>query len=149
MRAGGGTVEVYCQARCFAPIHAVEIVFNGRVVASREVPEGTQEITLNEKVHVPGPGWIAARCISGCGPTTSWRFQVAAHTSPVYVHVPGGELYSAGTTAYMLTIIEGAQAWVESLAIRPDPERFEKLRKVFLDAREVLHRRFHKHGIRH
>jgi hypothetical protein len=149
MRAGGGTVEVYCQAKCFASIHAVEVVLNGRVVASREAPQGAQEITLHEKIHVPGPGWVAARCISYSGPTTSWRFQVAAHTSPVYVHVPGKELFSPGTTAYMLTLIEGAQTWVENLAIRPDPERFEKVRKVFLDAREVLHQRLHKHGIRH
>jgi len=149
MGPGGGTVEVRCQAKCFVPLHAVEIILNGHVVASREVPAGASEITLNEKIQVPGPGWIAARGISHHGPTTNWRFQVAAHTSPVYVRIPGQELFSAATTAYMLTLIEGAQTWVESLAIRPDPERFEKVRKVFLDAREILHRRLHQHGIQH
>ena len=149
LRLGGGTVDVQCQAKCHVPIHAVEIILNGHVVASREVPQGTQEITLNEKIHVPGPAWIAARAISNLDPTTSWSLNIAAHTSPVYFRVPGQELFSAATIAYMLTLIEGSQTWVENLAARPDPVRFEKVRKVFLDAREILHQRLHQHGIPH
>ncbi len=149
MHPGGGTVEVRCQARCHVPIHAMEIVLNGRVVASREIPQGTQEITLNEKIQVPGPAWLVARAISNLDPTTSWSLNIAAHTSPVYFRVRGEELFSAATIDYMLTLIEGSQRWVEELATRPDPERFEKVRKVFLDAREILHQRLHQHGIRH
>ena len=89
-------------------IHSVEVVLNGHVIASREALPGAQEISLHEKIRVPGPGWIAARCISNLSPTTSWFFRIAAHTSPVYVQVPGQELFSASTVAYMLTLIEGA-----------------------------------------
>lgn len=149
MRSGGGTVEVHCQARCHVPIHAVEIILNGRVVASREVSQGVSEITLDEKIKVPGPGWIAARAISDLNPTTSWALHIAAHTSPVYIRVPGQELFSAATIAYMLTLIDGSETWLERLATRPDPERFEKVRKVIRDAREVLHQRLHQHGIQH
>jgi hypothetical protein len=149
MNPGGGTVEVHCQAKCFVPMHGIEIVLNGHVVASHEVREGASEITLNEKIHVPGPGWIAARGISHHGPVTNWNFHVAAHTSPVYVRVPGQDLFSAASAAYMLTLIDGAQTWVEGLATRPDPGQFEKIRKVFLDAREIMHRRLHQHGIQH
>jgi len=49
----------------------------------------------------------------------------------------------------MLTLIDGAQAWAETLATRPDPERFAKVRKVFEDARTRLHQRLHEHGIKH
>jgi hypothetical protein len=45
----------------------------------------------------------------------------------------------------MLTQIEAAQTWVETLATRPDPQRFERVRKVFADARAILHRRLHEH----
>ena len=145
----GGTVEIRCQAKCYVPLHSVEIVVNGHVVASREASQGSQEITLNEKIRVPGPGWIAARAMSHVGPTTSWNLRVAAHTSPVYVRVPGHELFSAATIAYMLTLIDGAQTWLEGWATRPDPERFEKVRKVFQDARERLHRRLHEAGAEH
>jgi len=147
--AGGGTVEVRAEATCFVPIHRLEIVQNGRVVAQREERDGLREITLNEKIQVDGPGWLAARCGSRLGPTTSWNFKVMAHTSPVYVRVPGREVFSAPAAAYLLTLMEGSQMWVDNLATRPEPERFEKARKVFLEARERLHRRMHEHGIKH
>ena len=86
--SGGGTAEVEVEARSYVPFHRVEVVFNGRVVASREVNSGTRELTLKEKVQVPGVGWLAARCASKLGPTTGGRFGVQAHTSPVYVLVP-------------------------------------------------------------
>ena len=147
--AGGGTVEVQVEARSGLPFHRVEVVLNGRVVAAKEESAGTRELTLRDKVQVAGPAWLAARCASRLGPTTSWGLGIQAHTSPVYVRVPGQELFSAPAVAYMLTLIEGAQTWVENFATRPDPERFERVRKTLTDAREHLHRRLHEHGITH
>jgi hypothetical protein len=72
-----------------------------------------------------------------------------AHTSPVYVQILGREPFSETAATYMLTQIEAAQTWVETLATRPDPERFERVRKVFTDARALLHRRLHEHGVKH
>jgi len=149
LRAGGGTVEVCASVQSFVPFHQLEVVLNGRVVASRQEASGTREMTLTEKIRVPGPGWIAARCSSQLGPVTSWEFMVQAHTSPVYLAVPGQELFSPQTAAYMLALIDGSQAFVENLATRPDPERFAKVRKVFEDARAHLHHRMHAHGIPH
>ena len=146
---GGGTIEVRVEAKSFVPFHRVEVVFNGRVVAWREEGAGTRELTLQEKVPVSGPGWLAARCASRLTRTTAWRIAIAAHTSPIYVRVPGQELFSAPAVAYMLTLIEGTQTWVENLATRPDPERFERVRKTLADARESLHQRLHEHGIGH
>jgi hypothetical protein len=147
--AGGGKLEVRAEAKSFVPFHRLEVVLNGKVVASREEKAGTREMTLNEKVQVPGPAWLAARCASRLGPTTSWALGIQAHTSPVYVRVPEQELFSAPAVAYMLTLIEGAETWAENLATRPDAERMARLRKVFRDAREHLHRRLHEHAIAH
>ncbi len=147
--AGGGTVEAQANAMSFVPFHRLEIVLNGRVVATREEPMGTHEMMLKEKIRVPGPGWLAARCSSRLGPVTRWEFKVQAHTSPVYLVVPGEELFSPQAAAYMLTLIEGSQTFVENLATRPDPERLARVRKVFEDARAQLHRRLHAHGIQH
>ena len=140
---GGGSIEVLAHAQSVTPIHRVDIIWNGRVVASREHREGTREITLKEHVRVPGPGWLAARCSSKLRP------RLMAHTSPVYVQVPGRDTFSETAATYMLTQIEAAQTWVETLATRPDPERFERVRKVFTDARTILHRRLHEHGVKH
>jgi hypothetical protein len=147
--SGGAIVEVHAEARSFVPFHRVEIISNGKVVASREDKAGARDLTLKEPIRLDGPAWLAARCSSRYGPTTSWYFAVAAHTSPVYVRVAGKELFSPETAAYMLTLINGAQTWIENLAIRPDLERFEKIRKTFSDARERLHRKMHEHGIPH
>jgi hypothetical protein len=147
--AGGGTIEVSADAQCFVPIHRLEVIFNGEVVASREEPAGVRNISLAEKIKVQGPGWLAARCASQLGPTTSWNFKIAAHTSPVYVQVPGKELFSPEAATYFLKLIDGSQLYVETLATRPDAETFARIRKVYTDARAALHSRVHQHGILH
>ena len=148
--SGGGTIEVQVEAKSFAPFHRLEVVSNGRVVASREDSNGTREMAMKEKLHVSGPGWLAARCSSRQAHMTAmWSLQVCAHTSPVYLRVPGQEVFSAPAATYMLTLIEGCLTWVENLAARPDRERFDRVCKVFHDARDRLHRRLHEHGFEH
>jgi hypothetical protein len=142
---GGGTIEARAEVKSFVPVHRLELVLNGRVVASREEPAGVKEMSLREKVKVPGPGWLAARCAS----RFSGIMQTAAHTSPVYVQIAGEELFSETVAAYLMTLIEGAESWTQNLATQPDPERFTQVLKTFADARELLHRRLHNHGIRH
>jgi hypothetical protein len=106
---------------------------------SREESSGTREMSLRESVHVAGPGWLAARCSSRLGPVTWWQFAVQAHTSPVYLTIPGQELLSEAAATYMLTLIDGAQTWAETLATRTDQERLKQVRRVCEDARVELH----------
>ncbi|HUZ47838.1 MAG TPA: CehA/McbA family metallohydrolase [Terriglobia bacterium] len=147
--AGGGTVEVRADVQSFVPFHKVEVIFNGRVVASREDASGVRSMTLSERVKVPGPGWLAARCSSNLGPVTSWHYKIAAHTSPVYIKVTGTELFSPDSAAYFLKMIDFAETYVETLAIRPNPDEYAKIRAIYHQAREALHRRMHQHGIPH
>jgi hypothetical protein len=146
---GGAHLAARVEARSFVPFHRLEVVANGRVVASRDEAAGTREMTLEEAVPVSGPGWLAARCVSRFGPTTAWGLGIQAHTSPVYLAVPGRELVSPHTIAYMLTLVEGTEAWVENLAVRPDPERLARVRATLRSARERLHQRLHAHGFAH
>lgn len=87
--AGGGTVEVTADAQCFVPFHRLEVIYNGKVVAAREEAAGARSMRLTEKIKVPGPGWLGARCSSQLGPVTDWNFKIAAHTSPIYVSMYG------------------------------------------------------------
>jgi hypothetical protein len=149
-RTGGGEVEVQAHATCFYPFHRLEVIFNGRVVATREAPEGKREIILKERVRVPGAGWLAARCSSRLSASGHGLVRgLVAHTSPVYVVVAGQELFSPAAAAYFLTLIEGSQVWTETLATRPDAERYESILRLYRDARSELHRRLHQHGIPH
>jgi hypothetical protein len=147
--AGGGTIEVTADAQCFVAIHRLEVIYNGKVVASREEKGGSRNMRLTEKIKVAGSGWLAARCASRLGPTTTWPFKIAAHTSPVYVRVPGKDLFSPEAATYFLKLIEGAQMYVDTLATRPDAETYAKIRKVYTDARSELHRLMHLHGVSH
>ena len=106
-------------------------------------------MTLSEKLQIDGPGWLAARCFSKTGLTTAWGFKVLAHTSPVYLQVPGQELFSEPGAAFLMTLIEGAQTWVDTLTTRPDAERLSRIRKTLSDASDRLHQRMHQHGIKH
>jgi hypothetical protein len=141
----GGTVEVQAYASSIAPIHRLEIVLNGRVVAAREDPRGSRTLTLSEKIRLSGPGWLAARCGSRM---QSAPFPLTAHTSPVYVATTGRELFSAPVAEYLLKLVDGADLWVETLATRPDEARLARVRAVFEHARTHLRGRLDHHGIR-
>lgn len=143
LRAGGGKVEARVEVKSAVPFHRVEIVLNGRVVASREDKNGLRETQLHEVIPVSGPGWIAARCASRYLPGPA---RVAAHTLPVYLTVPGQELFSPSAAAYMLTLIEGAETWAKTPAIPADVERVAKVLAVFNEAPDRLHERMRRHG---
>ena len=147
--AGGATVEVEVEVRSHVPFHRVEFVWNGKAMAGHEDTAGRREFVLTEKIRVDTPGWIAARCASRYGPTSAWNLGIQAHTSPVYFKVKGQELFSAESATYMLTLMEGAETWVQNLATRPDPETLARVLKTFHDARERLHERLHAHGVKH
>ncbi len=144
---GGGSIEVHTHAQSNVPFHRLELIMNGHVVASKEETTGSQNMTLKETLPVSGSCWLAARCASRAEPMRSMR--VAAHTSPVYVRVRGEEQFSAPVASYLLTLIEGSEAWVQNMATHPDSQRFAGVLKVFSEARERLHRRLHAHGIAH
>jgi hypothetical protein len=146
---GGGSVEVQAEATCFIPLHRLEIVRNGHVVASHEEGDGARTMTLRDKLQVDGPGWLAARCISNTGLLTSSGFRLLAHTSPVYTRSPGQDLLTEPGETFLMTLIEGAQTWMETLATRPDLERLNRIRKMLAEAKSRLHQRMHQHGIPH
>lgn len=73
-------LRVRCSAQSRTPtLERVEIVHNGKVIASKTGTGGLDEIVLDEEVEL-GPGWIAARCFEEMTET-----QIFAATSPVYL----------------------------------------------------------------
>ena len=55
--SGEGTVEVEAWAESILPIHRLEIVQEGRVVASTEDRKGTRRLELKEKIKVDRHTW--------------------------------------------------------------------------------------------
>jgi hypothetical protein len=141
--AGGGTLDVSAEVFSLAPVHLLEVVWNGRVVARLEDSAGTRKMKLGERVRLSGTGWLAARCSSRLDPT-SYQLAVAAHTSPIYLRSKGPDPASPSDLVYMLSLVDGAQTWVETMATRPDAERLARVSAVFQAARSRLHDRLYK-----
>src|ERR1035437_6108841 len=57
----GGTLEVEATANSVLPMHRLEIVQQGRVVAATEDAGGARRLQLRERLSVTGHTWLAAR----------------------------------------------------------------------------------------
>ncbi|MBI2298723.1 MAG: CehA/McbA family metallohydrolase [Armatimonadetes bacterium] len=167
LAGNGGTVTVEAVATSIFPIHELQIVQQGEVVASVSDAHGTGRLELKEEVRVTGHSWLAAR-VSGPGyhggqpHHDGWRRSLMGHTSPVYVAV-GGEyaLFNMETAQYMLTLIEGGLTHIRNVAKQHPHDRemvthphthedHQKwLEEPFHEAAEAIHRRMHQMGLAH
>jgi hypothetical protein len=163
--AGGGTVEVEAVADSIFPIHTLEIVQGGQVVAATEEASGARRLVLKARLKVGANTWLAARC---GGPRyydmarfrDCWNRGMFAHSSPIYVAV-GGEwqMFDPATAQYMLTLIDGSLAYIRSsAAIDPrgtathhhgEEDHLAFLERPFHEAAAAIHRRMHQLGIAH
>ena len=161
----GGTVEVEASADSIFPIHTLQIVQAGEVVASTEENEGSHQLHLKANLKVDKHSWLAARC---GGPNYAqavphhdgWRRGIIAHTSPIYIAV-GSEwwMFDPETANYMLTLIEGGLSYIRQTARHHEPgtvthhhgehDHLEFLSRPFQEARKAIHRRMHQLGIPH
>ena len=163
--SGPGTVEVEAWAEGTLPVHRLEIVQDGRVVASTEESGGTRKLTLKASVKVNGHSWLAARC-GGPGYYDmvpyhdQWQRGRFAHTSPIYIAV-GGEwtMFDEAVARDMLTLIEGSMVYIGESAPLDAPgtvthhhgedNHLAYLQRPFLEARDAVHRRMDALGIPH
>jgi hypothetical protein len=160
----GGTVEVEAVATSIFPIHTLQVVQGGHIVASTEDAKGAKELSLRTTLKIGGTTWLCARC-AGPNYTTvhhhdSWNRGIMAHTSPIYLAC-GSEyhLFSPDTAHYMLTLIDGSLQYIRSRARQWKPgtvthhhshqDHQEFLESPFHEAAAALHRKMHEHGIPH
>ncbi|MGH2465370.1 MAG: CehA/McbA family metallohydrolase, partial [Candidatus Limnocylindrales bacterium] len=120
--AGGGSLEIVIQARAAqAVIGAIELVVNGRVVASQASPVATTELRLATRLDVKAGSWIAARSRSEHQIQSAFMTSMAAHTSPVYVEVKDHPQLAADDGHAILQVIDGTVRWLETIAAIDDP----------------------------
>ena len=147
--SGPGTVEVEAWAESVLPVHTLQIVLNGAVIASADAANGARRLELRERVKIDGHSWLAARCggpgyfaptnlTSAKAPSWSerasahrdvlgthydgWRRGVFAHTSPIYVAC-GGDwwMFDEATARHMLTVFEGDLKFMRNVAHQHEP----------------------------
>lgn len=147
--AGGGTLEVRAEATCAWPLHLMEIVVNGKVVASTSSVSGDTRLAISEKIRVDRSCWIAARCGSKMQVHHCWVANLGAHTSPVYVVVDNQDVFNPSDASYMLTLIDGGLTYLDTLSVRYNEDRHLAMKALFERARRIIHKKMHEHGIEH
>jgi hypothetical protein len=121
----GGTVDVTATTSAAMPvIEGLELIHDGAVIASTRSPAGADRLHLAERVSVSHGGWLAARVTSSRLIRSAFATAMGAHSSPVYLDVPGRPAFDPGDAAAIGTIIDGARTWVTSIAtVASDAER--------------------------
>jgi len=146
MPAKGGSVEVVATASSAWPMHALEIVLNGKVIADARDAQGAKALSLRQKVRITGSSWIAARCGSNLQANHCWPIHLGAHTSPVYVVCGGEEMFSPSDATYMLTLLDGGMTYLDTLSVRYSDERHGQIKAIFQQAKHELE---HRLGVHH
>ena len=84
---GDRPISVVVTGKSHYPVHRVEIVSNGAVVAAEFFPEGSTEWRLEADLVTETDGWVAARVSSDA--RDSYFQPIFAHASPVYIKAGG------------------------------------------------------------
>jgi hypothetical protein len=119
LSGNGGTVEVSTSVESIFPVHSLQIIQEGRVVAETANPQGSRRLTLSAQVPVRSDTWLAARA-GGPGYTQAIAHRdelgrgIMAHTSPIYITVRNEwRMHSPETAQYMLTLLHGGLEYIQ------------------------------------
>ncbi len=128
--SGPGTVHVSARAEGIFPISTLELICNGRVVASAEDLNGVRQLDLKADVRIDGDSWLAARCggphyFNSPRHHDAWERGVFAHTSPVYVACGDGawSRFDPQQARSMLALIDGGIQRIRGHAVRYPEDR--------------------------
>ena len=163
--ASAGTVELSAWAESVVPMSKLEIIQEGKVIASSEVDTPTRRLSLNEKVRIDGNTWLAARAggpgyYSGYQYYDVWQRGIFSHTSPIYVSVGGTwSMFDIATANYMLTLMHGSLTYIDNSSRQHahghvthhhgEDDHIGYLKRPINEAIEAVHRRIHEHGHSH
>jgi hypothetical protein len=134
----GESVRIRAKAESQYPLERMELVINGRLAAMAKAAAGGRTITLDQPLPIAESGWLGVR-VSGPPHPDHPGPSLFAHTSPVYLDVPGKSLSARADAEYFLE-------WIDRLegAVRDRnriPSRGKPYVKVQLDAARAVYRK--------
>lgn len=134
MASGKSKIRVRAKAQSLKPYEELEIIYNGKVVRSVRPSGDHFEAVIDEAVEVDRGGWIAARAhgrkMLEYG-ATWWKMPVFAHSSPIYLDMPGWPAAAQESARLFLDQLDHLQNWMEAKARFPSQEnKSEALARV-------------------
>lgn len=143
---GGGTVNITWRAESASmPIERVEVVVGGLTADETQV-NGELSAGGSTEIIITDSTWVALR-VRGSHRDVSG--DIAAHTSAVQIQVDGQVPFSKADAMLVLEQIEGAIAFIDTLAPRPEATQYKKLRATIEAAHNRMHQRMHQQGVYH
>jgi hypothetical protein len=144
--AGGGTVDVaWAVASVNVPIAQVELIVGGEVAEHFTIGNALSA-SGSASLRIDRSTWIALRVR---GSYRGREGDIAAHSSAVQMIVDDKPLFIEAEGLAVLEQIEGAIAYVDTIAPRPEAQRYKRLRATLESAHNRLHQRLHQQGVFH
>jgi TolB protein len=110
-------VIYHAALRSFAPIEHLELVYNGKVVATHKLDGAHVQADVSGSVALDGSGWLLLRAWSKDAHPLVLDIYPYATTSPVYVTLGGKPARSASDAAYFVRWLDRV---IETSAARND-----------------------------
>ena len=136
--ASGGRLEVDGVAESAWPLGRIEVVQNGRVVASESSRKGARKLTVSARIPFRRSGWVAARCSCLGGTATEY---MSAHTSPVYVTCGRERAFDGPAIQHMLNLTRGGIEYLETISTRFSDNDQERMIRIYRKVERHLARR--------
>jgi hypothetical protein len=141
----GGAVDVTWQAASVTlPMTRVDLVVNGEIRESQAV--SPWQASGNWKLNIDRSSWMSL-LIRGHHPERPEI--IAAHSTPVMALVEGSTMVAAADAVSILEQIEGAAAYLDTIATRASQKVYKRMRLELTAAHRALHNRLHQAGHTH
>lgn len=143
----GGTLQIaWAVASVTVPVTQIELVVNGQTREFKRIEPGQVSYAGTWAVPVQQNCWLALR-VRGAQPGKPEM--IAAHSSAVMVQVAGESCFNAVDALSILEQIEGATAYIKTLATRAEEKVYKELLLTLTAAHRSLHNRMHRNGLYH
>jgi len=149
LQPGKVRLAVKASALSLEPYDVLEIVYNGKVIRSVKPSGNRYAVALDESIELDRGGWIAARAhgrkMLPYG-ATWWQMPVFAHTSPIYLDMPGRPALAAESARLFLDQLDYLERWADQANFPIEANRRETLDLV-RQAREIYQRLTHEEAL--
>ena len=145
LSANGGTLDIHWQvASVTVPVTRVELIVNGEIRQSAAIDKAEASGYWSQRIEKSS--WLAL-LVRGHYPDQPEI--VAAHSSPVMVMVEGSQMLPAADALTILEQIEGALAFLDTLATKAEEKAYKRMRLELQSAYRAIHNRMHEAGYFH
>lgn len=143
--ASGGTLQVMWKvASTIMPMTEVQLIVNGEILEDRRVKPDVDKGEWS--IRIDRSSWVALIVRAKYDDKPE---MIAAHSSPVMVHVEGSDFFVATDALTILEQIEGTITFIETIGTRAEIKRYKEMRMVLESAHRRLHNRMHAIGYDH